>query len=354
MAKNDLTPSQVPTLDLTQSNVDRDSPVFQPMLSDLQANILKGHGRKFVYHIFLQLQGLEIVEAKQWIANFAETRITSALKFEEGRRAYKATGEDGGAVFTLSISATGYRALGFQDSQLANEQATPANSIVQDQPPGVDPPVVKDISAFRDGARMRAAKLGDGNVQVDREESLRKNVDVLIIVADDRPEKALQLPNKITSEVSTFSTVLLNQKGHVLHRSVALTESASGVLNIEHFGYLDGISQPLFYKDDIEVQASNRYWNDPEPLNLILVPDPHGRDFILLPNPTYVGWLSGSEANKLGASDELAATRSQARHELHEPQEEFNYDTSRSVKAQGPKLSRTASRIWEGPRSRPV
>ena len=87
--------------------------MFQPMLSDLQANILKGHGRRFAYHIFLQLQAPKIGEAKKWLADFAKNRITSASKLEQGRQAFKTTGADGGAVFTLSISATGYAALGF-------------------------------------------------------------------------------------------------------------------------------------------------------------------------------------------------------------------------------------------------
>jgi Dyp-type peroxidase family len=277
MAKTELILSPGRALDLTQSNIDPESPIFGVMLKDLQANILKAHGRKFAYHIFLRLDPAKSVVTKKWIAEFAETRITSAWKLEHGRRAFKAAGIDGGTVFTLSISATGYRALGFQDSQFPKEQETPANSIVQDQPPGVDPTKVKDISAFRDGAKVRATKLGD--VQADWEEPFRKDLDVLIIVADDQPDKALQLANGIIAEVSAFCTVPLNQKGHVLHRKVALTESYSGILNIEHFGYADGVSQPLFYKDDIEAQASTQNWNDAEPLNLVLVPDPHGRDY---------------------------------------------------------------------------
>lgn len=233
------------------------------MLNDLQANILKAHGRRFAYHIFLQLQAPKIGEAKKWISDFATNRITSALKLEQGRQIFKSTGADGGAVFTLSISATGYAALGFTPDQFPKEQETPANSIVKDQP------------AFANGAKASATKLGDGDVQVDWEPPFRNNVDVLIIVADNEAGKALQLANEIIVEVKAFSTILLNQKGHVLHRNVCLT----GRVNIEHFGYADGVSQPLYYKDEIEAQASTKNWNDQEPLNLVLVPDPHGRGY---------------------------------------------------------------------------
>jgi Dyp-type peroxidase family len=249
-------------LDLTQSSVDPENPLFQPVLNDLQANILKGHGRRFAYHIFLQLQAGKIGEAKKWISDFATNRITSAWKLEQGRQRFKKTGADGGAVFTLSISATGYGALGFGPNQLPVEVETPANQIVQ------------DLAAFPNGAKGSAAKLGDGDVSADWEPPFRGNVDVLILVADDDPDKASQLADIIVHEVSVFSTVLLNQKGHVLYRQVA----HAGRIGIEHFGYADGVSQPLYFKDEIEAQAGNTNWDDGEPLNLVLVKDPRGQD----------------------------------------------------------------------------
>lgn len=239
------------------------------MLSDLQANILKGHGRRYAYHMFLQLRPQNIGEAKGWISKFATNRLTSALKLEEGRQIFKATGSDGGAVFALSISATGYAALGFTPEQFPQEQETPANHIVKDQP------------AFANGAKASANKLGDGDVEVDWEPPFRsknasvdaQTVDILIIVADNQAQKALQLADIVVAEVKAFSKVLLNQKGHVLYRTVG-TER----VNIEHFGYADGVSHPLYYKDEIDAQANTKSWNDQEPLNLVLVPDPNGRD----------------------------------------------------------------------------
>jgi Dyp-type peroxidase family len=263
VAENEMLPQQSLALDLTRSDVDPNNPVFQPMLKDVQANILKGHGRAFAYHIFLELRPAQIADAKAWIANFATNRITSAWKLEQGRRLFKRTGADGGAVFTVSISATGYAALGFGPTQLPVELETPANQIV------------KDLAAFPDGAKASASKLGDGDVSVDWEPAFRSNVDVLILVADDHPDKAALLADRIIQEVSDFSEVLLNQKGHVLYRQAA----HAGHIGIEQFGYADGISQPLYFKDEIEAQASNENWSDREPLNLVLVPDSHGQDF---------------------------------------------------------------------------
>jgi len=74
-----------------------------------------------------------------------------------------------------------------------------------------------------------------------------------------------------------------------------------------------------------------------------------GRDFILLPNPTYGGWLSAFELNHLGASDELASTGDPVRQGLAEPQGVFEYGQSQSVTADGPKFTDRALRIWSGP-----
>jgi predicted secreted acid phosphatase len=74
-----------------------------------------------------------------------------------------------------------------------------------------------------------------------------------------------------------------------------------------------------------------------------------GRDFILLPNPTYGGWLSAFELNRLGASDELASTGNPVRQGLAEPQNPFTYDNGKTATPLGPKFSKTALRIWSGP-----
>jgi predicted secreted acid phosphatase len=74
-----------------------------------------------------------------------------------------------------------------------------------------------------------------------------------------------------------------------------------------------------------------------------------GRDFILLPNATYGGWLSAFEANGLGASDELASTGDPVRQELKEPQGPFNYGDGKVAESKGPKFSPSSLQIWSGP-----
>lgn len=81
---------------------------FAEMLDDLQANILKHHGRSHAYHIFLSLKEGKEEAAKNWIAAFAVSKITSAAKQHvdsDNKHKFKI---DGGTIYTLSLSSSGY------------------------------------------------------------------------------------------------------------------------------------------------------------------------------------------------------------------------------------------------------
>lgn len=73
-----------------------------------------------------------------------------------------------------------------------------------------------------------------------------------------------------------------------------------------------------------------------------------GRDFVLLPNATYGGWVRAMEVQNFGASDELAYTAKPVREPLNEPQAEFRYEEG-TAKAVAPKLTPANVRIWKGP-----
>ncbi len=93
------------SLDLNQSNVSLDNPIFNPMLVNLQANILKGHGRNFAYHLFFQIEECKIEEARKWIIYFTSSKITNAYTqlYDAGIKK-KDIFYDGGPVYTLSLS----------------------------------------------------------------------------------------------------------------------------------------------------------------------------------------------------------------------------------------------------------
>lgn len=213
--------------------------INDPLLDNLQANILKGHGRKFAHHLFFELDKSKADSARTWISQFATTGITSAKKQLQDTTDFKlGKTTDGGTIFTLSLSSSGY-------DKLALAESRPASI------------------PFRNGMQASADLLGDKIAYW--EKPFKSSVDMLIIVADDNGLTAKTNANNIIQQVSGFAGILLNQRGNVL-------KTKSGI-GIEHFGYADGISQPLYLSTDINNQQSTTEWNDSTDANLLLVKD---------------------------------------------------------------------------------
>lgn len=211
-------------------------PSNDPVLTDIQANILKGHGRNFAHHIFLRIRDGETDAARYWVASFAAGTITSARKQLDGTAAFKrGLKGDAGSIITLSLSSTGFDKLGLGAYKPAS-------------------------TAFRNGMRSRADLLGDNP---DGMEEPFNGIDLMIMVADDRSSEAKRKAKTFIAQTASFADLLLDQKGNVLKKT-------SGI-GIEHFGYADGISQPLFLADDIKRQPSTIEWDDATDTDLLLV-----------------------------------------------------------------------------------
>ena len=234
-------------LDLNLTNVDPENSVFQLMLKDIQPNILKGHGRSYAWHLFVRLEAPKIKEAKAWIVDFATRRIFNGATQLAHRKDFKEKGIDGGPVYMLSISAAGYHILGVPDNLI------PA-----------DP-------SFRGGMKASGNKLSDPAPST-WDEGFRGALHLVVIVADDHPKTAKDLAEKLEAEIKHFAHIPHVQKGKVLHQSTTGKNS----INIEHNGYADGVSQPMYLKDEIATQ-NNKVWSDAEKLKILLVKDPGGK-----------------------------------------------------------------------------
>jgi Dyp-type peroxidase family len=223
---------------------------YAQLLSDLQGNIIKSHGRDYSVLLFVCWRTDRLSQARQWIASFAEQWITSAqLQFEEARR-FRETGEMGRVFGSLFLSRRGYEALGFSGAQL------PA-----DQP-------------FRMGMQHDelASSLGDPPVR-DWEAGYQQACHAVVALADDDIIRLLQTVNVLSQDLRGCAEILHREDGFVLRNSQGQT--------IEHFGYADGVSQPLFASHDIQRQRQAgetfKRWDPRAPLSLVLVKDPNGR-----------------------------------------------------------------------------
>src|SRR4028118_584300 len=77
---------------------------------------------------------------------------------------------------------------------------------------------------------------------------------------------------KIKQELAAIASVVHEQIGYVLR-------DANSGEEIEHFGFRDGVSQPLFLKRDIDKEREHSdfsNWDPRAPLNLVLFKDPLG------------------------------------------------------------------------------
>ena len=234
------------SVDLNQSNVTLDKPLFNPLLTNLQANILKFHGRKFAHHLFIQFKTETIAEAKKWIIYFASSKLTNAYtQLYDAARHKSDPAHDGGTVYTLSLSNYGYKTLKIK------------SSIQQDK-------------TFNDGMHASKDVLKDNFLDWEKKFQTTQ-MDMLIIVADDDPDIASDKAQKIIDDIAPFATCEINQRGNVLK----MKDTSVG---IEHFSYADGVSQPMYLEDEIKKQPSGRVWDDETNLDMVLVKEEDGID----------------------------------------------------------------------------
>lgn len=230
-------------LTLEESNVTLNE-TFNDLLDDLQSGILKHHGRQFAYHVFIQFNTDAIKNVKKWITSKIAPRIISAktqLQHVQLRRLEE--NFDGGSIVVLALSNFGYKKLGFSEEQM------PA-----------DP-------AFKQGMKKRFNDIADDEKRKEWERELTEDIDALIIVADSDDDTAKNLVTRIGAEMAheKVGKVLYTQKGSILRNE-------HGV-GIEHFGYADGVSQPLYLKEEIAAEGAERVWSDQSTLDILLEKD---------------------------------------------------------------------------------
>lgn len=234
-------------------------PDLKAMLEDLQANILKGHGRQHVGHIFLGFAGMEPADVARLVRDLASHCTSAYHQLRTNRR--NPPHLDGGPVRCLFLSASGYEAL--------NGLAT--------VPPG---------AAFRAGMAGRAKILADPPRSAwNRTGWQGPPPDAMFLLADadeGRVTEDLEAAERWLG--GTGANILVVERGLQQTRSFR-PGIAEGV---EHFGYVDGRSQPLFLTEDIAVEnvppdpagtkpGDKVHWDPVFKPSQFIVPDPNGR-----------------------------------------------------------------------------
>jgi Dyp-type peroxidase family len=214
-------------------------PANEEFLGNLQANILKHHGRENAWHVFLRFAA-DKKAVKGWISGYA-AEITDAGRqlldtflFNETKGLH-----DAGPVICFFLSANGYNALDITSGL-----------------PG--DPGKKD--AFWLGLKDHGyATLNDPPVTAWQAE-FQSAIDAMILLADDDIKRLENELKKITKKAGALFTIVHVQKGEILRNKKR---------GIEHFGYADGVSQPVFLEDEL---PPGKVWDDNEdPFKIALV-----------------------------------------------------------------------------------
>lgn len=251
-------PTPVPTVDpflLNTEPFDYKELKNEPFLANLQGNILKGHGRDNTTHIFLKFLDGKQDAAKTWIKKFTKENVTTFKEQLRQRELYNRHKVSGGVFGSIYLTASGCNYLGFS------------------------PSLFPDAEAFKNGMKTRSEILFDK--QSDWDITYQGDLHAMILLADDDPlilgrkskEVLDSIENELDDQANNISVIVEIEYGTAIRNS-----NKDG---LEHFGYVDGISQPIFLKDELEIykEENPHATFDPfAPLDLVLVPDP------LMPN----------------------------------------------------------------------
>jgi Dyp-type peroxidase family len=230
-------PSELLARPLATRGLTHDDPRAR-LLRALQANIVQAHVRTHLRVLALRIDGP--YAARRGLADVARSMKTAALHAEE-LHTFRMTGQPGTPYVGIALSATGYERL---HVPLRRRPADPA---------------------FRGGVAQR--DLGDPSP--DRwEEPYRDGIDVLVLVGSHSERLTQQKVREVLAELGSSVSVLADEVGRTL-------TNANGD-GIEHFGYTDGRSQPLFAEEDLERERERGgigAWNPLVALDQVLVPD---------------------------------------------------------------------------------
>jgi Dyp-type peroxidase family len=231
------------------------------MLKDLQGNILDGHGRRSTRHLFIRF-GADAAAARTFVRKLAPLVKSAHLQLTEAET-FRATGKSGKPFVGLLISAEGYRALG-----VAAKAPQPG-----------------DGGAFSQGMLARAAQLNDPPANR-LDPPYRSKLHAMILIGAD-PDSPVSWDSAAAEQVETQILNLMGAAAQIVHREIGRAifrnngtgpDGKDKIEGIEHFGYVDGRSQPLLLTELIERERDETdgisVWNPTFPLRQVLVPDP--------------------------------------------------------------------------------
>lgn len=234
--------------------IDWHQPGYATFLANLQANILKGHGRDFTLNTLLSFAGAQRADVIELIHAIGGSVTSAATQLIEAER-LRVFGRHGGAVVLFFLTAKGYDWLGLS--------------------PPADP-------AFRAGMAQRGGALLDPPQAKWWKHWSRTDTHAMLLVGDDDPGMLAHALDPLLKLIAAAKVTTHGpDAGQALRRPDPGNPKDLKGPGIEHFGYVDGRSQPLMLTDEIALEKKldggiDQFDPGVGPGKLALVPDPHG------------------------------------------------------------------------------
>lgn len=231
---------------------------YKELLQNLQAGILKSHGRDQAVFLLLKFNA----KGEKGLKKVKERLASKTLQLTSAWEQFKTPPKSNKTVRSLFISSKGYEVLGYKNSK-------------------------SDESAFEEGMKKR--RLGDPPIKA-WEKAYKEPVHAMLLLANDSLKLIKPIIAELEKEWGDYIEIIHKQYGEKLVNSSAQA--------IEHFGYVDGISQPLFlqsdfYREDENGKKQKRFstdvWKPEAPLGLVLTKDPFVKNAI--ENVSYGSYL---------------------------------------------------------------
>ncbi|MBY0505947.1 MAG: hypothetical protein K2X03_18670 [Bryobacteraceae bacterium] len=215
-------------------------PALAPAFERMQGNILKSHGRDHAVNIFVHFTKPK-ASVKAFLKKYAPKLTTLAKQLKE-RQEFKESGLEGEIFRGVLLTGKGLSHLG------ASLAGFPAE--------------------FKNGMKSSVPRLNDPAVPL-WDPGFRQEIHALFILADDDRHFLSREARALIGRLSTVGNVVQVETGHGRRND-------NGD-HIEHFGYVDGRSQPLFFEEEVASEQSNGgidKWDPAAGPNLVLVKDP--------------------------------------------------------------------------------
>lgn len=250
------------TIDLdNDAPLDESTPDVREWLAKLQGNILKAHGRDASISIFFSFGG-DIPAVKRALGLLARRYVTSALDQHRDAQVFRDFRIPGRTFGNLFLSASGYTTLGLEPVVLFPEANVEAN----------DP-----TSTFAGGMKSTGQiEFGDPTLE-EWDRAYQRTIHAMLLLADDDEPHLSRTARSALDEIGAAGTVQAVEIGHVMRNEAREP--------VEHFGFVDGLSQPLYLRSDFRYAPSGdrvaekngtpiEHWDPFEPLRRVLLRDP--------------------------------------------------------------------------------